>query len=307
MTDLKSRPFAQPEDLQAMTALLRRLREAGQQVYPIATDLHEELDDADARASVRLWENDEGELFGFSYVSSWQNLVDAFRENAFTPEVEREMISQAVRTVQNRNATSGSTDTLDASTLESDTHRKDFLLRHGFKQQTETSLLMARKLDETLPQPVLAPGFLIRPMAGESELEEYVTLHRAAFGTEHMTLEYRRSIMSAPDYQPDLDLVAIAPDGRLAAFCVCQIFPDDSPRAGGKHEGWTDPIGTAPGFQRQGLAKALMVTGMLLLKARSIDTVLMGTSSTNTAMQHTAESLGFHTVSNTLWFSKTVE
>ena len=121
-----------------------------------------------------------------------------------------------------------------------------------------------------------------------------------------MTVDYRRSIMNAPDYLPDLDLVAVAPDGRLAAFCVCQVFPDDSPRAGGTREGWTDPIGTAPDFQRMGLAKALMLTGMRLLKERGIDTVLMGTSSTNTAMQHTARSLGFQTVSNTLWYSKQV-
>ena len=86
MAALQSRPFSKPEDLQAMTALLRRLRDAGQVVYPIATDLHEELDDADARASARLWENEQGDLLGFSYVSTWQNLVDAFRDDAFTPD-----------------------------------------------------------------------------------------------------------------------------------------------------------------------------------------------------------------------------
>lgn len=306
MTDLKSRQFSKPEDLHAMTALLRQLRDAGQQVYPIATDLHEELDDPDARASARLWENRQGELLGFSYVSTWQNLVDAFREDAFTPAVQKEMIDCAVLTVQERNAKSGSTDTLDASILESDTRKRGFLERNGFEQQEETSLLFALRLDETLPQPVLPPGFIIRPMAGETELEGYVTLHRAAFGTENMTLEYRRSIMSAPDYLAELDLVAVAPDGRLAAFCVCQVFPDDSPRAGGVREGWTDPIGTAPDFQRLGLAKALMLAGMHLLKERGIDTVLLGTSSTNVAMQRTAESLGFQKVSNTLWYSRQV-
>ena len=105
---------------------------------------------------------------------------------------------------------------------------------------------------------------------------------------------------------PELDLVAVAPNGDLAAFCVCQIFPDDTPRAGGKKEGWTDPLGTHPAYQRRGLAKALILTGMQLLKDRGIDTALLGTSSTNIAMQRTAESLGFRHVSNTLWYSKIV-
>ncbi len=46
-----------------------------------------------------------------------------------------------------------------------------------------------------------------------------------------MTVEYRQAIMRAPDYIPELDLVVQAPDGDLAAFWICQIFPDDSPRA----------------------------------------------------------------------------
>jgi ribosomal protein S18 acetylase RimI-like enzyme len=306
MTSLHSRAFSKPEDLQAMTALLRRLRDAGQVVYPIATDLHEELDDPAARASVRLWEDEQGEMLGFCYVSTWQNLVDAFQEAAFSHQVEREMMDCALNTVRERNRTSGKNDKLDASVLESDTFKRVLLERNGFTLQEESSLLLARRLDNFLPQPNLPPGFTIRPMAGDTELEAYVALHRAAFGTENMTLEYRRSIMHAPDYLPELDLVAVAPDGRLAAFCVCQIFPDDSPRAGGTREGWTDPLGTHPDFQRKGLAQALMLAGMHLLKARDVDTVLLGTSSTNIPMQRTAAALGFQKVSNTLWYSRQV-
>jgi ribosomal protein S18 acetylase RimI-like enzyme len=143
-------------------------------------------------------------------------------------------------------------------------------------------------------------------MGGEAEIEAYVALHRRAFGTDNMTIEYRRAIMSAPDYLPELDLVAVAPNSDLAAFCVCQVFPDDAPRAGGQKEGWTDPVGTHPEHQRRGLAKALILTGMRRLHARGMDTALLGASSQNLPMQRLAESLGFRVVSNTLWFSKKV-
>ena len=166
---------------------------------------------------------------------------------------------------------------------------------------------MARSLDQPTPDPRMPAGFTIRPMLRETEIEAYVSLHRAAFGTENMTVEYRRSIMSAPGYIPELDLIAVAPNGDLAAFCVCQVFPDDLPRAGGQREGWTDPIGTHPDYQRLGLAKALILTGMRLLKERGLDTALLGTESTNIAMQHAAMSVGFHNVSNTFWFCMAVK
>jgi len=137
-------------------------------------------------------------------------------------------------------------------------------------------------------------------------VQAYVALHRAAFGTENMTVEYRRVIMSAPSYIPELDLVAVAPNGDLAAFCVCQIFNDDSSSAGGQHEGWTDPVGTHPTYQRLGLAKALIVTGLHRLKSYGMDMALLGTSSQNMAMQRLAEACGFHLVSRTLFYRKEV-
>ena len=98
----------------------------------------------------------------------------------------------------------------------------------------------------------------------------------------------------------------MAPDRALAALCVCQIFPDDAPRAGGLKEGWTDPVATHPDYRRQGLARALILTGMQLLRERGMDTALLGTSSENRAMLALASSLGFLVASNTLWYSKKV-
>jgi mycothiol synthase len=306
MDHLTSRGYAGPEDLQAMIALTQALRTGGQTVYSIATDLFEELAEPETQVSARLWESDDGSLAGFAYVNRWQNLVDVFTAVEFTPAIETELIDWVVSAVQRRKQEEGLTLTLDASSLESDHSRLAFLERHGFERQAESSLLMACPLTQPFPEPRLPPGFSIRPMGGEGEIEAYVALHRAAFGTENMTVAYRRTIMSAPDYLPDLDLVAVAPNDELAAFCVCQIFPDDTPRAGGQKEGWTDPVGTHPAYQRLGLAKALMLSGMRLLKARGVDTAILGTSSENFAMQRVAEVVGFSTVAKTVWYCKTV-
>ena len=300
-----SRPYAGPADLQAMIRLTGRQRAAGQRVYPIATDLYEELDDPETQSTARLWE-DGGELVGFAYVSRWQNLVDAFDEAFFTPEVQAELMDEMAAAVRRRIRAKGENLTLDASAMADDLPRLAMLERFGFARQEESSLLYARSLKGDLPPTVLPPGFSIRPLGGAAELEAYVALHRAAFGTENMTIEYRQSIMSTPGYIPELDLVAAAPEGTLAAFCVCQIFTDDAPRAGGKKEGWTDPLGTHPAWRRLGLARALILTGMGLLRDRGLDTALLGTSSSNTAMQRLAEGLGFRVAATTLWYSRTV-
>lgn len=306
MSILNTRSYTGSEDLQAMISLTQTLRGRGCQVYPIATDLYEELADQEVQITARLWENECQQLAGFAYVNRYQNLVDVFEPEQLTSLLENDLIDWAIHAVKHRNQMKNETQTLDASTLESDSSRIAFLERHGFVRQAESSILMACPLVEPLPEPKLPVGFTIRPMGGEAEIEAYVALHRSAFGTGNMTVEYRRTIMSAPDYIPELDLVVVAPNGELAAFCVCQIFPDDSPRGGGVKEGWTDPIGTHPNYQRLGLAQALIIKGMHLLKERGIDTVILGTSSENIAMQRTAEKVGFRTVSNTLWYCKTV-
>ena len=90
-------------------------------------------------------------------------------------------------------------------------------------------------------------------------VESLVDLHRAAFGTEKMTVELRQAIMNAPQYEMDLDLLAIAPDGSLAGFCICSLDESD------KSIGHTDPIGVHPLHQHKGLAKALVTVGISLL------------------------------------------
>ncbi|GAP12713.1 acetyltransferases [Longilinea arvoryzae] len=303
--NIHSRPYRHPDDLPALIRLTKDLRAAGQRVYPIAADLYEELDDPAAQVSARLWEAGN-RLLGFAYISRWQNMVDAFWADAFSPAVQAEMMGWLVQAARQRNPARGEMLTLDASALEEDRSRLDLLERFGFLRQAESSLLMACSLGCPLPEPELPPGFHIRPMGGAAELEAYVALHRSAFGTENMSIDYRRSIMNAPDYLADLDLVAMAPDGTLAAFCMGQIFGDDVPRAGGKKEGWTDPVGVHPAYRRQGLARALILTGMHRLRERGIDTALLGASSANVAMQRVAERIGFRVASNTLFYSKVI-
>ncbi|MFN8490700.1 MAG: GNAT family N-acetyltransferase [Caldilineaceae bacterium] len=178
-----------------------------------------------------------------------------------------------------------------------------FLTQQGFTVEPTSNLHLQRSLGEAIPTPHLPPGFTIRPVTGEQEVEQIVELHRAAFGTENMTVAYRLAMMRVPDYDPTLDLIAVAPDGQWVAFCLASISQADNHQAP-QPIGWLDPIGTRPAFQRQGLAKALLLTGLALLKEKGMKLAGTSAASNNIAMQRAAESVGFQVKSQTNWYWK---
>ena len=167
--------------------------------------------------------------------------------------------------------------------------------------QPVRTLTFSRSLSEPIGEPQLPAGFEVRSATGEQEAEALAALHRAAFGTEHMTVEERLAMMRVPEYDPALDLIAVAPDKSLAGYCFCSISHE-----GGSCLGHTDPVATHPRFQRLGLARALMLTGVRRLKERGAEKAMLGTSSENTAMQRAAESAGFRLAWSKVWLSKPI-
>jgi mycothiol synthase len=92
--------------------------------------------------------------------------------------------------------------------------------------------------------------------------------------------------MTAPDYQPELDVVVVAPDSRFASFAMCWIDPETD-------IGSFEPVGTRDEFQRRGLGRATMLEGMRRMKARgmTVATVLTWTKDAGNVAFY--ESLGF--------------
>jgi ribosomal protein S18 acetylase RimI-like enzyme len=120
-----------------------------------------------------------------------------------------------------------------------------------------------------------------------------------------MTVEYKLAMMRTLYYDPEMDLVAVAPGGMLVAYCVCFINVEENTLTGHKH-GYTDPVATHPDFQRRGLSRSLMLTGLALLKDRGMDTACLGTDSQNIAMLGSAGSVGFRITKNVFWYGKPI-
>ncbi len=307
MTILASRAYSGASDLQSMLDLLVATRPADRITdYPSIVDLRELYALNDVQSNTRLWLGNDDQIVGFAFVDQYNNFWFQVDQQVASSLIESEMVAWGVACVRRAAIQDDSqTWTLDASCRDDDREQIAMLERNGFVRQEICSLHMTRSLDDPIPAPQVPMGFSIRHVAGEQEVQELVALHRAAFGSENMTVEERLAMMRALEYDAELDLLAVAPDGRLAAYCMCSISQEENRRSG-RNEGYTDPVATHPDFQRQGLAKSLLLTGLHRLKQRGLETAVLGTSSENVAMQRVAQAVGFHVKTTMLWFAKPV-
>ena len=301
-----SRPYRAEADQQAMIDFLIAVRPPERASdFPGVVDLQELLALPLVRQNTRLWFAGGAQLIGFAFVDHYHNLRFEFDPQGVHPELIAEMVAWGEACLRRAMQERGEVLTLDASCRADDRARLALLEQHGFVAQFLRSLHMARSLHEPIPAPQLPPGFHIRAVAGEEEVEALVALHRAAFGSDNMTTAERLAMMRVPGYDPALDLLAVAADGRFAATCFCSFSAAENALSG-RREGHTDPIATHPAFQRRGLARALLLSGLQLLRERGLDTAVLGTSSANIAMQKTAQAVGFHVTATTVWFAKEV-
>jgi ribosomal protein S18 acetylase RimI-like enzyme len=295
-----ARAYLGPEDLSSMLDLVHKTRAVEQLAdYPNRVDLQEILQSSSVQKNTRLWFEREG-LIAYALVDNFDNLLyDSSRTQLEL--LGDELVHWGEYCVRRNGGKS-----LDVNCAENDLTKIDFLTGKGFRRSGAVTVAMLRDLKEHLPEVVLPPGFSVRQVQGEREAEALALLHRSAFGSEYITTENRLAWMRVPEYEPALDLVAVAPDGSLVAYCMCSISEEQN-RATGRKEGQTDPVGTHPRFQRMGLARALLATGLHLLKERGMEFATLGTDGENLAMQRAAESAGFHISCRKIWFRKEVK
>ena len=234
MPIITSRTYADQEDLQPMIDLILKVREPEWvSDYPGIVNLREMLALNSIKANTRLWFRDS-QMIAFALVDDFSNLVFEIEPETVNAALEAEIITWGEECIRRRTRDAGEGLTLDASCREEDIERLAFLDRHGFIIQPIRSLHLKRSLNDPIPEPILPDGFEIRPSTGSEEVQEWVLLHRAALGTTYMTIEERLAMISGPEYDPQIDLVAVAPDGRLAAYCFGQIRRDGKSAYGTK-------------------------------------------------------------------------
>lgn len=272
--------------------------------YPTVADLHEILSrsSANRQERIELWEDENGTIVAYAMVAlQYCNLYFLLH-----PRVqETEIAAQVLEWGQDQIRNTGTCTAIDTPCRDTDQKRIASLEQRGFKCSDVQTLHMARSLVEAIPPPQFPSGFTLRHVEGENEVEAVVALHQDAFGTRNMTRDGRLSIMRNPEYIPELDLLLVAQDGTLAAFCYCSI-PKEANEQNGCNEGEIAIIGTGTAYQNRGLGQALLLAGLQRLKQCGIETATLGTSSENIKAQSVFTAAGFRVIYRTLWYSKSV-
>ncbi|MGH9886088.1 MAG: hypothetical protein ACREBE_11200, partial [bacterium] len=128
--------------------------------------------------------------------------------------------------------------------------RVDALRAAGFELDGPPSKVFERATAGASPRPV--DGFEIRPLRGAHEHVARADAARLAFAStlepEAHRARYLR-FMRSPAYDPEHDMVAVAPDGTMGSFAI--YWPDQELSLA-----QFEPVGTHPDFQRRGLASA---------------------------------------------------
>lgn len=163
----------------------------------------------------------------------------------------------------------------------------------GFSKFSWSILRFERNLDQTLPNVPLPAGFRIRPLKGLDEVQAYVDLHRAAFGSRTMTVEWRTRTLKHPAYRPELDLVLENDQHIPVGFCVCWQRED---------AGQIEPLGVHPDYQGLGLGKALEAHAFQLLMAQGVRLIKVDHASSNEQAIALSRRSGFRQTNNALRF-----
>jgi GNAT superfamily N-acetyltransferase len=146
-----------------------------------------------------------------------------------------------------------------------------------------------RPFTRPIPDAVLPSGYTVRALGDETEHPARSWVSWKAFHPEepdekYQGCEWYNNIQRAPLYRRDLDIVAVAPDGELAAFCT--VWFDDVTRTA-----VFEPVGTHPDHQKRGLGKAVMNEG--LRRAQRLGATLATVGSYSPRAHALYESMGF--------------
>lgn len=280
------RPFAGALDLPRVAALIASLPAASRHIVDYPWRLASPA--LDGGENTRLAEDDAGTLVGCAVWQRYWAALDLWlAPGAAGQTAEMPLFAWAEGRFRALDAERGRALPYWLEAREDDADRLAVLARHGYTLDDDYAYVqMRRPLDEDIPAVAPPPGYRIRPLAGVSEVDAYVAPHRAAFASDSMTAAWRRRTLRCPEYVPALDLVAEAPDGSLAGFCVLWL-------ASTRRAGQVEPLGIAPAHRGRGLARALLAEAFARLRAHGAEVALVETESTRAPARRAYEASGF--------------
>ncbi len=256
----------------------------------------------DPRKHVRLWHDGE-KLAGYAMLGD-----DAYSDWQVLPEYEgKEIEDEALTWAEGLLGELRAGDAerwkgpMMVGTRIDNAERIAFLEGHDFHRGEYVEVNMLRSLADPIGEQELPPGYIVRSLASDqAEVSLRAEAHREVWRpwtVGDVTDEQYARFMRMPGYDRDLDVVAVAPDGTIAAYVNGWLDPVNK-------IGDLGPVGAHEAYRRKGLARAVLLECLRRMKARGMDRVCVSTGEPNAAARGLYESVGFQIVNRYVEYAR---
>lgn len=268
------------------------------------------------RRNFRLWRDQHGKLIGFGqlFISEQNQEIEGYLYFDIHPNHQELLASSILQWSKERMQSVAKNPLLSLKLMTRSSNQRSerclFLEQQGFTPERHF-LTMACSLKPAISLENLPAGFRLQNLSGEIDIKAWVEMFNESF-VDHwdhhpLTVTTVESWLKNPHYKPELNWVAVAPDGTFAAFCVGYINQEENARTGQK-EGWIKLLGTRRGFRRLGLGKAILLTCMKQLQAAKIDQVKLGVDAHSlTSATRLYEAVGFNKINTWISYAKEMQ
>lgn len=302
MTSSAISRFYEPcrNDLETLTAFFTTARQiAGQDAgYLHAGDVlwRLTLNDVDRENDIRLW---EAAALGVVGVACFFTIEDF--EFHLHPKLTNEQFfaiaSEMLEWAEQRYCELAQVDEADepegvlTQAAATNQRMQIALERAGFDRDPFEQLIYLRDLSTPIPDAALPPGYTVRQVL-EHEFEQRINLHQDVWQSDYFTSDRYDRVRAIPGFIPELDLVVVAPDGLMTAYCTVWLVDG---------VGEFEPVGTRTHYRQQGFGKAVVFEGLRRLQAMGAQTATVYSDAETRSFY---ESCGFQIANRWLGYIK---
>lgn len=262
-------PYRGEQDLPALQDLLR----AGQRANPRLTYVHPGDIEwwfyynpvfVTPEDGVHLWHTDAGEMAAWTLHDVKDRTFDLFVHPNSRTETVFDFLLAWLNTEFQTHPSDEDTITCEMC------FRADEMFAAALNRAGYTASPFLALFEQTLhtpPVPVLPHGFRFLEAVEERHIDSRAWAHNNAFSREgrpsRMTPEYYRQFITAPGYDPTLDIAVVNEQDDIVAFAMAWADPVTQ-------RGEFEPVGTRKDYQRRGLGRAALLEGLRRLYSRGI-------------------------------------